>query len=505
MKWRRIARAARWLLPVVAAELLYVLVANAILFSGAIQRAASARPERIDMAWDRAYSPWPGRVYLSGFRLRLQDSLIQFRLTIDSATVDVVLWDLLHKKFGASHVQAEGVSYRMLGKVETAAGREKRLAAFPPLEGYSRPALQANPPPTPLTSAEREALWTVELDDVSATISELWFVEYRYHGPARVNGAFELSPLRRLRVGPAVLLLDGGELSAGDHVISSALTARVTVTIDPVDLPSSPGLRVLHTLTTSIHFDTPIEDLGVADLYLDSLRAHGAGRLTADLQVAGGRLLPGSSLEAWLPGADAQVEGLRLTADAHGKLSVSEDANVPTVHATLSGALRVPLLGKEAVAALSDVTATVVLVDNDVSRGLSLQRLHAVLGEARVRDARAVTAAVGSVVPLVAPAVLGDGPLVASATSYVTPEYTLVRLKSLQQGGAELQGAVVSSANGWNGAAFGHFGVIPLGLRVKNSKFQSALFVAQPWLGDELLKAGIKPEEPALSRADSRR
>ena len=100
---------------------------------------------------------------------------------------------------------------------------------------------------------------------------------------------------------------------------------------------------------------------------------------------------------------------------------------------------------------------------------------------------------------------LGDGPLVASATSYVTPEYTLVRLKSLQQGGAELQGAVVSSANGWNGAAFGHFGVIPLGLRVKNSKFQSALFVAQPWLGDELLKAGIKPEEPALSRADSRR
>ena len=74
------------------------------------------------------------------------------------------------------------------------------------------------------------------MNNVIADIRELWFDEYRYQGPAHVVGSFALQPLKQLRVGPATLDLQGGALSAGSHVLSSQLTARVTTTIAPVSL-----------------------------------------------------------------------------------------------------------------------------------------------------------------------------------------------------------------------------------------------------------------------------
>jgi hypothetical protein len=487
MRGTRIAGAAA--LGLIALELLYVLVANLVLFSGVIQREASRDPASVALGWDRAFSPWPGRVYVWGFWMRVQDPLVQFRLTLHEAKVDVVLSHLLRKKFHASHVRARGVSHRFLVKAQRA---DRRLAAFADIQGFSRPALREALPPTPPSQAELDALWTVQLDDVDATLSELWFLEYRYQGPANVQGAFELSPLRSLWVGPARLQLEGGVLTAGEHRISSAFAAQAEVTIAPVQLAAAPGPMLLRALSASIRFDATVEDPGVAELYRDGVKIAGTGKLKADVQIVAGRLADGSQLEVSLSSADARVDAYRFSGRAEARLSVSQQQ--PKIAGSLAGELAVPLSENEALATeLSGVNAELVLEDNDLSNGLSLRRLFAVLGEARVRDARAVTRRVSSVVPLVAPVVLGDGPLVASATAYLTPEYALVRLKRLQLGDAELEGAAVPGARGWNGAAAGHFGKIPLGLRLMQGKLESVPFAAHPWLGVELLKAGIKP------------
>ncbi len=499
MNWRRFAQAARWLVAVpLALELLYLLVGNAVLFSGVIQRAASAAPQETQLGWDRAYTLWPGRAYVSGFRLRLQDPVIQFRLTIDRAKVDVVLWELLHRRFRASHVRAEGVSYRMLTKVDGTTGREARVAAFPPLEGFARPALLHYPPPPYPSPKELAGLWSVRLDDVEATVDELWFLEYRYHGPAHVWGAFALAPLQRLWVGPALLLLQGGQLDVGEHVVSRAVTARAEVTIAPVDLTSSPGPRVVRALTASMRLDAGLDDLGAAGLYQSGLDVRASGKVSAELRVEDGRLRPGTAIELWLPAADAQLAGYRFTGDCHATLGVLGPAEVPIAGATARGVLLVPLFEKKAplVAALSGLSGELAFADNDLSQGLSLGRLHAVLGEARVRDAQLVTQTVGAVVPLIAPAVLGDGPLVASATAHVTPEYTLVRLGQLKLGASLLEGAAVTGPHGWNGAAAGRFGLIPIGFRLRGGKLETVPFVGTGWLDAELKRAGIRVVPP---------
>jgi hypothetical protein len=498
MQWRLFARAVRRLgALLLALELLYVVVANTILLSGVIQREASKPPENVNLAWSTAYSPWPGRAYVSGLRMRLQDGVQQFRLTVDHAKVDVVLWALLHREFRASHVTATGVSYRQVVKVDGTAGRELRLAAFPPLEGFSRPALRAATQAPPRTPDEIAALWRVELDDVDAVFSELWLLEYRYHGPGRIQGAFALAPLQSLWIGPALVQFDGGELSAGEHRIALAFTARLDLTLGHVDLPSSPGLRIFHTLSGTVAFDTMIEDLGAAALYVDGLGAQGTGRLIADLEIDGGRLTPHSSIGLSLSGSHVQLEGFDFTGDTHAKLWVTEDAQVPMARATLKGKLRVPLAKEFVDADLSDVAADLVLADNDLSSGFGLKWLQATLGEARVQDARPVTRKVGGIVPLAAKLVLGDGPLVASATARVTPGRALVRLERAKLGGAELEGAAVAGAHGWAGAAAGAFGAVPLGLRLKEGKLGAVPLVSPSWLGDELGKLGIGPEVAA--------
>jgi len=491
--FKRVARLPGYVLAaLVAVELFYVLAANAVILSGVIQRAASTNPQATSLAWDRAWSPWPGRVYVSDLRLQVQDPVQEFGLTVDHAKVDVILWALLHRRFRASHVQAEGVSFRMLLKVKTADDPNGRLAAFPPIEGFARPALSPDPPPPSASAAEVAQLWSVELDQVDAAVSELWFLEYRYRGGARVHGGFALEPLRRLWVGPALLQLEGGKLTAGEKIVSSQLTARVALTIAPTDLPSATGLGIFHTLTSSVQFDAALDDLGVADLYVDGLRTLGAGRLEADIRISDGKLLQGSSLEALLPATDLRLAGYHFAGAARAKLMVSSDATGATAHATLSGTVDVPWFGKTLTeAALSNVTAELALVDNDLAQGFRLRRLHAGLGEARVRDARALSQTAGAFLPIAAPIVLGNGPLVASATLDVA-DHPLVRLKRLTLGSAELQGAAFSGAKGWTGATAGHFGALQLGLRLRDSKPESVPFPEPGWLASELAKVGIR-------------
>ena len=504
MKLKPIARAVALVGAVLlGSELVYVVVANSVIYSGLIQWAAATSPDRVELGWERAYSAWPGRAHVSGFRLAVQDRVMQLRLTIDEASLDVTLWELFRKRFRASHVHAEGVSFRFLPRSERTPGQAARLAAFPTIEGFPRPAWVPDPALPPMTPEQIDMLWNVQLDDVEGTLSELWILEYRYQGPAHVSGGFALSPLRTLWVGPARLDLEGGTLSAGEHTLSSAFTLAAQVTIAPVDLPSSPGFRVLQTLTASVHCDTALEDLGAADLYLDGLRMRGSGKLAVALQIATGRLMPGSTLAVWLPATAVELRGQSFSGKAQASLSVSEDTKVPTVLAALNGGLSVRLPSMKALeTSLSGVTLEAALADNDLSSGPSLQRLFAVVGEARVNDARPITGTLSLTVPVFAQLVLGEGPLIASATAYVTPQYSLVRLKSLTLGDGALEGAAVPGANGWNGAAAGHFGRIRVGLRLHDSALEGALFVLPTWLSTELRAAGIVPEkEPPMPQA----
>lgn len=505
MSWKRVARVGRWVgTVVVAVELLYLLAANGVLFSGLAERVANAQPDVVQLAWDRAYSLWPGRVTLTGVRVRLQDPMLQVGLTAESAKVNVTLWELLRKRLHASSVHAVGVTCQLVPTVDGTAGRERRLALFPVVEGFASPPLRPDPLP-PLPAQPLEGTWTVQLDGLDATLTEVWALEFRYRGAVHVTGSVGAAgtlapwPIRRLQLGPLQADVAGGDVSVGERVVARGLAAHVELTSAPIDLPSTAGREALEGLDLVVRLDVPIADVGLVELYVDGARATGHGQLTAALQLAGGVLRPGGAADLSLAGLDGELHGAHFTGDAQAKVTVADDGQ-PTLYATAGGSLRAPLDTESIEVALTGVTAKLVLAHGDVSRAQALAYGSATAA-ARVEDARPLVCLAGAYVPVIAPIVLGDGPLIATATGYLTPEYTLVRLTHAELGDAAFEGAAVQGAHGWTGAGAGHFGQIPVALRLTEGEIVPVLFMSDGWLGVELRKAGIEPDDVTLTEA----
>ena len=323
-------------------------------------------------------------------------------------------------------MKAEGVTVQFVATMERGEGSERRLAAFPVIEGFAHPPLRPDPMP-PLPSAEElEGLWTVQLDGLDATLTDLWALEFRYRGAVHVTGsvggagALAPWPIRRLQLGPLQADIAGGEVRAAEYLVSRELTAHVELTTPSIDLPSTAGLSALAGLDATLRLDVALADLGLVELYVDGVTAKGTGQLTAALALADGKLLPGAEADLSLAGLDAEFRQLHFTGDAQAKLGVPDDGR-PTAYATVGGALRVPLDEQPIEVALSGVTAKVVLSHNDLAQGPELAHLSGVLGEARIEDARPVVRKATAYVPVFAPLVLGEGPLVATAPSTSPP------------------------------------------------------------------------------------
>ena len=496
---RRIARIAA--IALLAVEFAYLVAGNLALSTGLLRGVLNEYPDSMLVTYRRAYTLLPGRVHVSDLSMRMQDQNVQFHLTVTRVRVDVQLLALLRKKFHGDRVRCEGVSFRFVHRVHDPAGMEARLEAYPPIPGLARPALFQVPPPPQATQAEIDALWTVRLDDVDASVRELWFLEHRWEGEGRATGRFELSPMRRLQVGPAELVLDGGLLRAGPHVVSRNLHLRVGTTVESFDVQAFAGMQVFRPVSATVQLEAEDFSPGLLALYLEGLTARGAGSLFADVRVESGRLGSGSWVDLKMESARAEVDGFAY--DGSPRLSVSfEPAGsgelaVPRIHAKVPGSLVVPLPpGGSARVDLQGLVADGTLASADVAQGITLEKLDARLAEARVLDARGIRSAVMGSMPLslVSPLLLGDGPLVASAAVDGRRAVTIAVLQSARLGLAEIRGAARTSSRGWDGALAGHVGFLPIGVRLRSGKTEVALFVSDAWLDRELAAVGIRFE-----------
>ena len=499
MKMLRVAAIA-----LVALELVYLLVANLALSTGLVRNAISAYPESMLLTHGRAYTVLPGRVHVSDLSMRVQDRNIQFLLTVGHVRVDVDLVALLRRRFDGNHVRCEGVSFRFVHKVRDAEGMEARLAAYPPIPGLARPALFQVPPPPEPTKEEIDELWTVRLDDVDVGLREIWFLEHRWEGSGRATGRFELSPVRRLRVGPAELTLDGGDLRAGPHVVSKDLHLRLGATVESFDVQALDGMQVFRPVSGTVKLEAKDFSPALLALYVPGLTARGAGSLVADLRLESGRLGSGARVDLKMESARAEMDG--FVYEGAPQLTASFDPSgvdapaAPAVRAKIPGFLVVPISPDgDAKVEFKGLWANATLAGDDLTEGIALEMLTVRLEEARVVDARDIGSAVMGNMPLFfIPPLLGDGPLIASVAVDRTKDVTIARLRHARLGVAEIQGAARTSRAGWDGAAAGHFGFVPIGVRLKDGKTSVALFVSDDWLDSELSLAGIRFEKPPL-------
>ena len=145
------SRLPKWLfgafLAFVALELLYLLAANIALNTGLVSRIVNRKPEKYQVHWDWAWSPWPGRTYLGGIETKGQTKKFQWYAGADSVSTTYRILPLFEKTVHLTGVQVKGVDYRQRRRLQPGQAPDPADAEDPPIPGYSNPP---DPPPESL-------------------------------------------------------------------------------------------------------------------------------------------------------------------------------------------------------------------------------------------------------------------------------------------------------------------------------------------------------------------
>jgi hypothetical protein len=285
-------------LAIVGLEVFYLLAANIILRIGLFQHVVNSDPNFMYIAFEGGWTIVPGRIHFRNLEIRQQDNNVQSLLMIEEGVLQLEFLPLAKKRFHATSVHGTGTSFRFRHKVskESIVPNLERLAMYPPIHGYSDPPIRGFPWPRSPPSR----LWKIELDGVDADVYELWFLEFRYTGSARVEGAFRLMPGERLWVGPAVLTMGPGQLTLGEErVIAPEFDARLWVKIDDFDVNDDEGWQIFKPINVRGWLTMDLPDLDFSELYLppDVKLTKGGGRVSLVGAIDHGTFTLGSRID----------------------------------------------------------------------------------------------------------------------------------------------------------------------------------------------------------------
>jgi hypothetical protein len=276
----------------VGLELLYVLVVNGVLVSGVVQRFVNAT-DSAHLEFDEAYTIIPGFVHVEGLQLSYEDHNMQFAFDFEQGNLLVHFPWLIKQRFSASRVRVEGLRFLFRHKVAQVAGHEAALERYPEIPHVASPPLLQQPKPS-----DRDDLWSFELRDVDARARELWFMTYRYLGPARATGGFQLIPYENLDVGPAQLTLESGTLHDGEQsVLSANVRGVIDLYLEPVNPETLTGMKAFEPISASVRLDLRTHNLAPVNLYVSDPRATqvtgGGGALSVDAKLEHAKLTRG--------------------------------------------------------------------------------------------------------------------------------------------------------------------------------------------------------------------
>jgi len=312
-------RWATWALAAIAiVYVLYLVAANVILRTGLLRGWLNVDENKMRLAYDSAWSLVPGRVEARGLSLRYQDNNLQMLLGLPRATVKIDLLALPSRTFRVSELTAEGATYRMRQKVESVAGQEERVRAFPPIEGFADPPIEHEVEEPPIPDAEYK-LWTIDVRGISASVREVWTLEFRYRGEATLHGAFHVKSRREMWVEPSVMITRGGLFSLGERELVRGGESRLEVRLDRFDVRQVHGAEVLRYLSASVHQQGELVASSIPSTYVPADAklevTRGVGPMTLDVGLEHGVLAPSTRVTFHTDDVAVSATGIKEAGD----------------------------------------------------------------------------------------------------------------------------------------------------------------------------------------------
>jgi hypothetical protein len=260
-----------------------------------------------------AWTLWPGHVHVAGARV-LVNGETQFILSAKHLLLHLNLFPLIKKRLRATKISADDVRFLMRVQVESDKGIEKRLAAYPPLEGLPGDATLLKKKAE--REEKRESDFTVDVDGIDIRISELWFMEYHYVGAGTLTGGFLVGP-KRMRVTTSVQHLGPGEVRFGaDQVVAKDFRGRIEAEIPELNPLEHADESFLELVTSDIHLQGNVTELAAVSAYASGFTfKHGSGPLEAHVVLSKGNLGDSSKITFSTDKVGIRSEGFGLDTD----------------------------------------------------------------------------------------------------------------------------------------------------------------------------------------------
>lgn len=278
----------RTLIATIVALLVYPVFGTLALWTGLVERLALSEDLKLEIE-NPAFTLIPGRIHMKKVRV-LVNGDTQFILEGDDLFTSISIWELLRHRIHVSRLAAHHVKYQMRVQVKDEHGIEKRLAAYPKLEGL--PGKNVVSEKAAEQTEEREESWTVEVDGIDISVAELWFFEYRYLGGGRLRGGFTVGP-HVMEVRTAVQNLGPGELRFGEkQPIATDLRGQIDCAIPEIDPNAHADASFLELVSARSQLRAKIVTLAHVGAYLPPglTVSKGAGPFMMDLFMEKGYL-----------------------------------------------------------------------------------------------------------------------------------------------------------------------------------------------------------------------
>ena len=256
---------------------LYLLAGNVALNLPTAQQLANRKPEKFRIAWDSAYTLWPGYVRATGVSMAGHTRRTVWSLQVDEVSGRIALWPLLRKEIRIPHAVVHGAS-----------GGATRI-------DVERPPAEARP-----------GGWAVNFERIDADrVRHAYFNDLVLKGPGSARASFD----KRMRGGPMELRPSQAQfhdavLWRNGKAVLSRAAVEAYVAIARHRRQEAPGIRKLLLTDARISLDAATAGLNlVAEAGKPPRLETGerSGHLRGALAWHRGSLEPGGRLDVQVP------------------------------------------------------------------------------------------------------------------------------------------------------------------------------------------------------------
>src|SRR5690606_16455465 len=209
---------------------------------------------------------------------------VEMSISADEADLSIALHRLTQKRIHVNWVRASGVEYQMLHRVKDPKKSAARLAVFPDIPAFDRPAYYDAPRPP----RSGKKLWSLRVNSIEAEARSAWIMEYHLQGKMLAKGAFYTDPQHEAAVLPCDVKISDGTISVGQEQIARDIQGALSFELAPFTVKDAPIEKVLPKISAQVgDFSARIDTLSFTKLYFSTepLRLEGQGEIEIDTTI----------------------------------------------------------------------------------------------------------------------------------------------------------------------------------------------------------------------------